>query len=308
MIRWFCRLLLLMTLASVTIFAAAQETTTADPEPPRPIPATTAQSDGLLLERYFTSLQQGQVGLLRLTGDDIQEARALFRGKQYPFYELVGDGWYALLVADIDAQPRDYNLAVLVRLADGREVTFDGLLTVTTGGWVRQNFEVPPALSYLTDPAIERNEYARLDALMESPRPERLWAERLWSLPLDAPLTSGFGQYRILNQNVQTRHTGWDHSAPVGTPVQAIASGEVVYAGLLDIRGNYVFIDHGWGVYSGYAHLSQVNVERGQSIAQGQVIGASGNTGRSSGPHLHWEIAVNGEWVDGLLFIETWLP
>jgi len=307
MIRWFSRCLLLTFLASMTIFATAQESTS-EVEPPRPIPATTATSDGLLLERYFSALQQGQVGLLRLSGEGIQEARVLFRGKQYPFYELTGDGWFALLVADIDAQPRDYNLSVLARLADGTDVTFDGLLTVETGGWVRQNFEVPPALSYLTDPAIERNEYARLDALMETPTTNRLWSERLWRLPVDAPLTSGFGQYRILNQNVQTRHTGWDHSVPTGTPVQAIASGTVVYAGRLDIRGNYVFIDHGWGVYSGYAHFSQINVERGQTIEAGQTIGASGNTGRSSGPHLHWEIAVNGEWVDSLLFIETWLP
>lgn len=307
MIRWFFRVGLLVLLAAMTLFVTAQESTS-DPEPPRPIPATTAQGEGLLLERYFVALQQGQVGLMRLSGEGIQEARILFRGKQYPFYELAGDGWYALLVADIDAQPRDYNLSVLARLADGSEVTFDGLLTVESGGWVRQNFEVPPALSYLTDPAIERNEYARLDALMETPRVERLWAERLWQLPLNAPLTSGFGQYRILNQNVQTRHTGWDHSAPPGTPVQAIASGEVIFAGRLDIRGNYIFIDHGWGVYSGYAHLSQINVERGMSIEAGQMLGASGNTGRSSGPHLHWEIAVNGEWVDSLLFIETWLP
>ncbi len=305
MIRWFARCLLLVSLFFATVFAIAQDEPA---EAPRPIPTTTAQSDGLLLERYFTALQQGQVGLMRLSGEGIEEARILFRSKQYPFYPLGEDGWYALLVADIDAQPRDYNFSVLVRRADGGEVSFDGLVTVESGAFVRQLFEVPPALAYLTDPAIERNEYARLDALMEAPRAERLWQERLWSLPLNAPLTSGFGQYRILNQNVQTRHTGWDHSAPVGTPVQAIASGEVTFAGRLDIRGNYVFIDHGWGVYSGYAHLSQINVERGMSIEVGQLIGASGNTGRSSGPHLHWEVAVNGEWVDSLLFIETWLP
>ncbi len=305
--RWIFRCLLLVALTSLTFSASAQQTT-AETEPPRPIPVTTLQSEGITLERYFASLQQGQVGLLRLAGEGIQEARILFRGKQYIFYEIPSDGWYALMVADIDAQPRDYNFSVLVRLTDGQDISFEGLVTVETGNFVRQNFEVPAALSYLTDPAIERNEYARLHALMTNSLPDRLWQERLWMLPLDAPLTSGFGQYRILNRNVQTRHTGWDHSAPVGTPVQAIASGEVIFVGRLDIRGNYIFIDHGWGVYSGYAHLSQINVERGQTIVQGEIIGATGNTGRSSGPHLHWEIAVGGEWVDSLLFIETWLP
>jgi murein DD-endopeptidase MepM/ murein hydrolase activator NlpD len=87
-----------------------------------------------------------------------------------------------------------------------------------------------------------------------------------------------------------------------------MANGVVAFAGQLDIRGNYIVINHGWGVYTGYAHLSQINVERGQTLTAGQIIGASGNSGRSSGPHLHWEIAVNGEWIDGVLFLEMWLP
>ena len=88
----------------------------------------------------------------------------------------------------------------------------------------------------------------------------------------------------------------------------AIASGTVAFAGQLDIRGNYILIDHGWGVYSGYAHFSQINVAQGQTIARGQLLGLSGNTGRSNGPHLHWEISVQGEWVDGDAFIHMWLP
>ena len=87
-----------------------------------------------------------------------------------------------------------------------------------------------------------------------------------------------------------------------------MAGGTAAFAGHLDIRGNYIVINHGWGVYTGYAHLSQINVERGQTITAGQIIGLTGNSGRSSGPHLHWEVAVNGEWIDGSLFLDTWLP
>jgi murein DD-endopeptidase MepM/ murein hydrolase activator NlpD len=94
----------------------------------------------------------------------------------------------------------------------------------------------------------------------------------------------------------------------VGTPVYAIASGEVVYADRLDIRGNYVLLHHGWGIYSGYAHFSQLGVQVGQRVEAGQFIGLSGNTGRSSGPHLHWEIAIQGEWIDSLAFLDLWLP
>jgi murein DD-endopeptidase MepM/ murein hydrolase activator NlpD len=94
----------------------------------------------------------------------------------------------------------------------------------------------------------------------------------------------------------------------LGVPVMASAAGRVAYAGTLDIRGNHVVVDHGYGVFSGYSHLSTVHVTRGETIAKGQVIGTTGDTGRTSGPHFHWEIAVNGNWVDAVQFLEMWMP
>jgi murein DD-endopeptidase MepM/ murein hydrolase activator NlpD len=135
-----------------------------------------------------------------------------------------------------------------------------------------------------------------------------LWSNAGFIAPMDSEITSAFGSFRTLNQYTQTRHTGWDFRAPPGTPVRASADGEVAYAGPLDIRGNYVLLDHGFGVFSGYAHFSEMYVTVGQSVAQGEIIGVSGNTGRSNGPHLHWEISVNGEWIDSLQFTEMWLP
>ncbi|NJL57504.1 M23 family metallopeptidase [bacterium] len=88
----------------------------------------------------------------------------------------------------------------------------------------------------------------------------------------------------------------------------ATASGVVAFAGLLDIRGNHVIIDHGLGLASGYSHLSQIHVTRGQSVRAGQIIGVSGNTGRSGGAHLHWEITIAGEWLDAAEFYALWLP
>jgi murein DD-endopeptidase MepM/ murein hydrolase activator NlpD len=76
----------------------------------------------------------------------------------------------------------------------------------------------------------------------------------------------------------------------------------------MDIHGNNVIIDHGWGIYSEYAHLSQRYVVPGQFVLQGDVIGLSGNTGRSTGPHIHWEIAVGGTWVSPVEFYKTKLP
>jgi murein DD-endopeptidase MepM/ murein hydrolase activator NlpD len=87
-----------------------------------------------------------------------------------------------------------------------------------------------------------------------------------------------------------------------------MAAGRVAFAGQMDIRGNYVIIDHGYGVYSGFAHMSQIHVTRGQQVTRGQVIGMTGNTGRSNGAHAHWEMTVNGEWIDPVDFLLTWIP
>jgi hypothetical protein len=298
--------LLLLLLFVIPIFAQ-EETETPTPIP-RPVASSIQNEASLTLERYFENLIQGQVGLFHLLGEGISEARVLFRGHEYPFLALEGDGWYSFVVADIDAQARDYPISVIAQLEDGSTVSFDDTVTIESGEFVRLNFEVAPNLGYLTNPVLERNEYARLETLIENVTPERYWTETGFLLPMDTPVTSGFGQYRILNGAVQTRHTGWDQSAPVGTAVVPMAGGEVVFAGQLDIRGNYILINHGWGVYSGYAHLSQINVERGQMLEQGEKIALSGSTGRSGGPHLHWEIAINSEWIDGALFAEMWLP
>jgi murein DD-endopeptidase MepM/ murein hydrolase activator NlpD len=96
--------------------------------------------------------------------------------------------------------------------------------------------------------------------------------------------------------------------APLGTPIMASAAGQIVLAERLDVRGNHVVINHGWGVFTGYSHLSEIHVTRGQVVRQGQVVGLSGNTGRSGGPHIHWEVTVNGVWIDPARFLATTVP
>jgi len=308
-ITYSIRAILLISLCFSLIFVVTAQDETSTPQPElRPIPLRVTQGEGIDIEWYFTSLLQGNVGLVRLVGDDVTNARIVFRDKEYPFFEVEDDAWYALLVADIDAQPREYQVSVIALKEDGTLASSETIVTVENAGYPRQAFQVPGDRAFLIDPLVERNEFARLFALSESTTPEPLWDVSGFELPMDAPITDSFGGYRILNDSVLTRHTGWDQLAAVGTPVSSIASGTVIFASRLDIRGNYVMIDHGWGVYSGYAHFSQLNVQAGQSVEAGQIIGLSGNTGRSSGPHLHWEIAINGEWIDSLAFLEMWLP
>jgi murein DD-endopeptidase MepM/ murein hydrolase activator NlpD len=115
--------------------------------------------------------------------------------------------------------------------------------------------------------------------------------------PVNGPVTSPFGM------RWGRMHTGIDIGVPYGTPIHAAASGNVIYAGWMDGYGNLVFIDHGRGLSTGYAHQSSIAVTNGQTVAQGQVIGYVGCTGHCFGPHLHFEVRVNGTPVDPLGYL-----
>ena len=84
----------------------------------------------------------------------------------------------------------------------------------------------------------------------------------------------------------------------------AAAAGRVVFAGEMKVRGNSVIIDHGMGVFTAYHHFSRIDVQQGAMVTPGQQIGAVGETGLVTGPHLHWEVIVRGVEVDGLLWLQ----
>jgi murein DD-endopeptidase MepM/ murein hydrolase activator NlpD len=117
--------------------------------------------------------------------------------------------------------------------------------------------------------------------------------------PIDkARLSSGFGMRFHPILGYSRMHQGIDFAAPTGTPVLASAGGRVVKAGWSGGYGNVVQIDHGRGTVTRYAHLSRINVKEGQQVAQGHRIGAVGSTGMSTGPHLHYEVWMNGKPVN----------
>ena len=109
------------------------------------------------------------------------------------------------------------------------------------------------------------------------------------------------------NDSVRSHtHSGLDIAAPRGTPIKAAAAGTVTYSGNAgDGYGNYVVIAHANGVKTVYAHCSQLLVSKGQTISQGEVIAKVGSTGNSTGPHLHFEVRVNGSCVNPLNYVKV---
>jgi murein DD-endopeptidase MepM/ murein hydrolase activator NlpD len=115
--------------------------------------------------------------------------------------------------------------------------------------------------------------------------------------PVNGPVVSGFGM------RWGRMHEGIDIAVPYGSPIHAAASGRVIYAGWMEGYGNLTAIDHGRGLSTAYGHQSSIGVSVGQTVTQGQVIGYVGCTGHCFGPHLHFEVRINGQPVDPLGYL-----
>ena len=137
-------------------------------------------------------------------------------------------------------------------------------------------------------------------------------AKKYWSngavntdliIPVDGRISSIFGLRRFFNKQARRPHSGLDIAAPEGTAIKSVETGRVIETGDFFFSGNMVYIDHGQGVISMYAHMSRIDVKTGDIVKKGQIIGAVGETGRVTGPHLHLGIYVNQTLVDPVFLL-----
>ena len=131
--------------------------------------------------------------------------------------------------------------------------------------------------------------------------PESAPGQLAW--PVSGTITSPFGMRPNPFGGGLEFHQGLDIAAPMGTTVTAAASGTIISAGWYGGYGNYILIDHGGGMSTGYGHLSQIFVSNGQQVQKGQAIGAVGSTGMSTGPHLHFEVRIGGKPTDPAAYL-----
>ncbi len=143
-----------------------------------------------------------------------------------------------------------------------------------------------------------------LEVLCERLDVRRTYLESLPSLwPVHGLLASGFGVRVSPFTDTKVFHHGLDIDAPKGSPIRAAGGGKVVRCGFESRYGNLVVIDHGNGYRTVYAHLSERQVELGDTVRRGDLIGKVGDTGRTTGPHLHYEVQVNGLPVNPVRFL-----
>jgi murein DD-endopeptidase MepM/ murein hydrolase activator NlpD len=122
--------------------------------------------------------------------------------------------------------------------------------------------------------------------------------------PINSKITSSFGTKRVYNGSFKSYHTGTDFKAQMNTPIKASNNGVIEIVENRFYAGNSIVINHGQGIYSCYFHLNQINVRVGDFVKKGNIIALSGNTGRVTGPHLHFSFRIHGIQVDPLQFIK----
>jgi len=178
---------------------------------------------------------------------------------------------------------------------------FEQEIAVADSNYPNQSITVPEELSYLLEPSIRTDEDTFLNTLYSSFSEEKKW-DGLFQVPVtDTVVTAPYGGGRSYNEGpITIFHSGTDFSGDIGTPILAPANGTVIFNDFLELRGNTVVIDHGWGIMTGYYHLTESFVEEGQEVETGQQVGTGGSTGLSTGPHLHWEFRIMGVPVDGM--------
>lgn len=250
-----------------------------------------------------SGLPQGQQLQLTLTPDDSTGPfTATIAGKKIELFEQ--DGKYvAYLALPSDQKPGGYTLNILD--GKGQSVT-------------SQKIEVQPMARSSQNirfysPNLTPAQQKQLDAeealvdIARSSRTEEQYFKGPFMLPVPHRVSSVYGVKRYLNGKYNGYHGGVDFLTPMGFAIKAPGAGRVTlarYFAKFNSNGNTVFLDHGHGITSVYLHLSKILVKEGQMVAKGEPVGLCGSTGRSTGPHLHWGMYVNGQNTDGLGWVK----
>lgn len=264
----------------------------------------------LELSRY--PLVQG--GTLAIRADGIDATSITGRlsnddGYSQAFHFLPVDGTPVALVGlDAFAAPGRYTLTLNgegTRPWQPLELT----VAVEAGNYGFQQINVAEEIADLLAPEVRAQEDAALAAYYNQSAATKLW-DGIFVPPVSsAPISAAYGAARSYNGGPYAIfHTGIDYAAPENTPILAAAAGTVVFSDVTQLRGNLIIIDHGLGVMTAYMHLAQRLVEAGTPVAAGQVIGSLGNTGLSTGAHLHWDVRVRNVPVNPLTWLETAFP
>jgi murein DD-endopeptidase MepM/ murein hydrolase activator NlpD len=216
-----------------------------------------------------------------------------------PLYAQSSGLRLGLMPVSANQKPGAYRVEIL----DAQGVMLHAApVRVRAANFPTQNVRLRPSVAAL-EPSP--GEMATVSAFRKTVTPQRRWSEPFVK-PIDGCMSSPFGVRRLHNGKPTGRyHGGLDQASPEGTPIRAITSGVVRLVREFNVHGHTVGVDHGQGLSSLYLHLSRFEAREGSAVQPGDVIGYVGSTGRSTAPHLHWSLYVNGVAVNPSRWVEV---
>jgi murein DD-endopeptidase MepM/ murein hydrolase activator NlpD len=246
-------------------------------------------------------LVNGSPVLFRVTAPAaVTSLRGNFSDRAFSFrFDRACKCWYAIAGIDLNAKAGKYPLRLEGTGEDNAAVAYTSEVTVRAKAYPTTVISVAPAFVQPpeeVEPRIAQEE-ALKRRLFAQISPETLWAGR-FAAPVTTAVSGGFGAARTYNGVKKSQHQGLDYHAAIGTTVRATNAGTVILARGLYFEGNCVVVDHGNGLLTFYMHLSEIKVKEGDRVSRDQVLGASGGTGRVTGPHLHFAVRWQGLYLD----------
>ncbi len=251
-------------------------------------------------------IQGNTIAVTVLTSRDVALS-GTFLDWTLPFAKQ-GSAYYALIGIHAMQKQGLFPMTLTATDSGGRQTSMTTSVQVVAGKFWYETINMTEAQQALLAPDIVIAERDQLASIYDVFTPQRYW-NGLFALPTNGKITSVFGSRRdYVGAEFNKYHEGVDFWGTAGTPVYAPADGVVVLAQPLKVRGNALIIDHGWGVYSGLYHLSEIDVTVGQRVSQGQAVARIGSTGLSTGSHLHWDVRIRNMNVDPMQWTRRIFP
>lgn len=218
--------------------------------------------------------------------------------RNIPFFPVTDGRFAAIVGLDMQDPPGVQELNITLQVADKTELlTYS--IEIMKETYSVQHLKLPKNKVDLNSETLKR---VRLEQKEMADAFHHIGTQPLWEgaflEPTKGTVTGRFGSRRVINGQHKRPHSGEDIAAPQGTPVLAINKGTVVATVDHFFSGKGVIIDHGVGLFSMYFHLSEIDVQPGQTLNKGDAVGKVGATGRATGPHLHWGVRLNGARVN----------
>lgn len=232
--------------------------------------------------------------MIQMDNASSEPPQVSLKGKSYPVYSMGQNRFRALLPSTPLDKPGSWQVQV-----SGEGKTRSVNVAMRGRDFPTQSIWLPPG----QDGNVSDYEFDLVDAFKKLQTPQKFW-NGPFLRPNAGEITTIYGVRRYYNGEFAEDyyHRGVDYAGPYGSQVIAPAAGRVALIGResqgFKVHGNIIGIDHGQGVTSVFLHLSRINVKEGDMVKAGQVIGALGSTGASTGPHLHWGLYVHGLSVD----------